>query len=105
MSSSNILTTFYFLLEGIGNTLLGNIHMFFLSVFYRAYSRRITATIPPPITEDTRHTGVYCSGNSYTYCCFSCLFWIAIDWYICFAPVGYESQRRLNQRELPCRGV
>lgn len=59
--------------------------MFFLSVFYRAYSRRITATIPPSITEDTRHTGVYCSGNSYTYCCFSCLFWIAIDWYICFA--------------------
>lgn len=50
MSSGNMLAIFYFLLEGIGNTLLVTFTCF-LSVFYRAYSRRITATIPLPLQK------------------------------------------------------
>lgn len=50
MSSGNMLAIFYFLLEGIGNTLLVTFTCF-LSAFLFAYSRRITATIPLPLQK------------------------------------------------------
>lgn len=51
MSSGNMLAIFYFLLEGIGNTLLVTFTCFLSAFFYRAYSRRITATIPLPLQK------------------------------------------------------
>ncbi len=99
-----MLAIFIFPIGRIGNTLLVTFTCF-LSAFLFGLTVAVLRRLSPSTTEDTRRTGLYSSGNSNTYCCFSCLFWIAIDWHICFTSGGHEPQRRLNQWELSCRGV
>lgn len=73
MSSGNMLAIFYFLLEGIGNTLLVTFTCF-LSAFLPGLQSPYYGDYSPSTTEDTRRTGLYSSGNSNTYCCFSVYF-------------------------------
>lgn len=61
MSSGNMLAIFYFLLEGIGNTLLVTFTCF-LSAFLFGLTVAVLRRLSPSTTEDTRRTGLYSSG-------------------------------------------